>query len=387
MTKPKILLIGAYRDLGRDLPNLFSRAGFEVDAIALRGAFFKNSKFLTNCFEAECFADLMPEIVKTNLEQYFLVVPFDDVTLKNILESELSLEKKLKLLPVLREEDFLHLSSKINLSKILRQGKISTPQFAVAKNRSQALSAAEEIGFPLMLKVDFSRGGAGVFECHNLADIAKIEERFFLLPTLLQKKIEGVEIDLSAFYQEGKLIHFCYAIFEKTVSNLGPSSLRTYKQLAQNCDEELFQEMQNLGKVLGANGFVNISAILSKTDGKIYFFEADMRPNVWVDFIKFIGDDLALRIRDWFEKKQVMQFPFELNRNFSSSILMPHFLRLLPSEILFNRHKVWKLMSAEDWCWFLRVIIFQSLSREIKFLPKKLRNLTRNQRRMVQGWF
>ncbi len=388
MLRKKILIIGAHKDLGQALPAIFSRAGFEVDAIVLKESLLRKSKFLTNYFETKYFEGMLQKISETNLDQYSLVVPFDDLTLKNILESDLEIEKKLKLLPVVKKENFLHLGSKIYLSEILAQNKVSTPKFVIAKDLSQALIAAEELGFPLMLKVDFSSGGSGVFECRNLNDIKKIEEKFFNLPVLLQEKIEGEETDLAAFYQDEKLIHFCYSLFEKTVCEFGPSSVRTYKQLSEVCNQELFQEMQNLGRALGANGFVNITAIKAKNDGKFYFFEADMRPNVWVDFTKFIGDDLAVRIRNYFEKGQVMNFPLEVNVDFSGSILAPHFMRISLFQILSNRHNVWKFMSVSDWHFILKATTWKWRNfLVIKSFLKKFKQLTRKQRRKVQKLF
>jgi len=49
---------------------------------------------------------------------------------------------------------------------------------------------------------------------------------------LVQKKIEGTELDLSGFYREGKLIYFTHSKIEKVSQNkFGPSLLRTYEQI------------------------------------------------------------------------------------------------------------------------------------------------------------
>lgn len=401
ISNPKILLIGTNKYLGQALPELFAQAGFAVDAIVLSGALFRKSKFINDFLEAGCVADLLQKIDQTDLRQYSLVVPFDDIILKKILTSDLKLEKKLKLLPVMGEKYFSHLGSKINLSQILQNGRILTPEFSIVKNRSQLSEAAEKIGFPAMLKIDFSGGGEGVFECQNFSDFEKIDEQLISYPTLLQKKIDGTEIDLSAFYQEGKLIYFCYATSEKLISKFGPAFLRTYKQLSQNCSESLFNEMQNLGKVLGANGFVNISAIQAKDDGEIYFFEADMRPNIWVNFTRFVGDNPSLRIKNWFEKKQVMSFPFKKNHAFSDSVLVPHFLRINFFQIFCNYKNVWKFMSANDWrCFFwlnfnqkIHQFLISNMKKIgeffiiLKGVAKKLKQDTRKERNKVKAFF
>ncbi len=363
MTKLKSLLIGFSPDLGQALPFLLSRAGFEVEAIT--GAPFVNYGALiskhTHC------ENLLSKLNEIDLSIYDLIIPFDDTALREIVNSQLPLEKKLQLLPVVSEKNFQHLGSKIALSKLLEECGVKTPQFLVAQGLNQVIAAAEKLQFPVMLKIDFSGGGDGTFECASVADICALSADRFLAPLLVQKKIEGPELDFSAFYQDAQLLHFGFSYFEKVVSKFGPSSLRTYKQLGVSCDAELFSQMQLLGKTLGADGFVNISAIKSKTDGKFYFFEADMRPTVWADFTRFVGDDLALRIKNWFEKSEVLQLPILINHKFPTTLLVPHFLRISWCELLCNRYKVWKFLSSEDLRRIYKIFV---LKKQKPFLQK-----------------
>ncbi|MDX2083220.1 MAG: hypothetical protein SFV53_04465 [Rickettsiales bacterium] len=353
MNKPKVLLAGFYPDLGQALPFLLTRAGFEIEAISTK-YFFNGSSFISNFFEIITEEDLHKKLDEIDLEIYQLIIIFDDFSLKSVANSGLSLSKKIKLLPLIDKKYFSHLGSKIFLSEFLQQGKILTPEFLVAKGRAEIKIAAQNLEFPLMVKADYSGGGDGVFECKNLADINLIPEEKLLAPVLLQKKIFGKELDLSAFYQNTKLIHFGYSEVEKTISKFGPSKLRTYKKL-ENHDAELFYEMQRLGLAIGASGFVNISAIKSEIDGKIYFIEADMRPNVWVDFTKFIDDDLAPKISRWFKYGEMMKFSAASNIK-SVKILAPQFIRMAIWEILLNRYQVWRFMSSSDLKWFWKNI-------------------------------
>ena len=110
-----------------------------------------------------------------------------------------------------------------------------------------------------MIKVDSSCGGYGVFECSNEFDIQKINSEFLKASFLVQKKIMGIELDLSEFYLNSQLINFpvcpidirdgdprkagrdscrvsvsrrdkglnfCYCVIEKVVRKFGASSLR-----------------------------------------------------------------------------------------------------------------------------------------------------------------
>lgn len=365
MTKPKALLIGFNPDLMQALPFLLFRAGFEIDVVTPKD-FFKNSCFVSRriCFEEQEF--LPAKLDELELEAYQLIVPADDLVLKTILESDLALAKKLKLLPVVSEKNFAHIGSKIVLSQILREAKINTPQFFCVQDCEQALAAAQQIGFPVMLKVDFSGGGLGVFECRNSGDIEELVKKNLKFPLkfplLVQKKILGTEVDLSAFYQNKRLIHFSYAEPKKMVSKFGPSFLRIYRQLAtiESC-EELFSEMQQLGEALGANGFVNISAIKSESDGKFYFIEADMRPNVWADFTRFVGDDLAVKISNWFLQREVSGFPFVTRNDFPLEKRLAHFLRVSILSLVFNRYGLWKILSSNELKWLLSNVLCRKI--------------------------
>ncbi len=361
MTKLKSLLIGSHPHLAQALPFLLFRAGFEIDAVTA-GTFVNYGGLISRHTVVAGEKDLPKKLDEIDLDAYDLIVPFDDQALQNIRDSNLPLKKKLKLLPVLNEKDFQHLGSKIALSEILNQAQITTPPFLEALGLEQVIAAAEKLTFPVMVKVDFSGGGGGVFECKNQSDIAEIDIKHFALPLLVQKKIAGCELDLTAFYQNSQLLHFGYSWFEKVVSKFGPSSLRTYEQLGNSCDEKLFLTMQQLGKVLGADGFVKISAIKCEQDGELYFIEADMRPNIWIDFTKFIGDDLALKIANWFEKKAVLQFPISINSKFPTKLKMAHFLRTALLDILFNRYNVLGLMSVEDFRRFWCAILLPKMS-------------------------
>ncbi|MES2961968.1 MAG: ATP-grasp domain-containing protein [Pseudomonadota bacterium] len=353
------------------MPALLNRAGFNVDAITTC-SFLEESKFISNFEHSFIPQDLVKMVMQKNLDTYDCIVVCDDLTLENILNSDLSSEQKLRLLPVQNLENFTHLFSKIGLSKILSEAGVRTPEFLVAQTQDEAVSAAEKLQYPVMIKVDSSGGGRGVFECKNSGDVKKIEARFFKLPLLVQKKIKGIELDLSGFYRDGKLIYFTYSKIEKVYQNkFGPSSLRTYQQLC-NIDSSVFVEMQKLGEVLGANGFVTISCIKSAIDGKKYFIEADMRPNSWVEFGKFLGDDPAPRISNWFLNGEIMQYPLPINNDYPAKLILPYYLRLSALEILFNRYSVWKYLPLHD-----RRLLIKVMAVEVFKLNQTFRNIKR----------
>lgn len=279
--------------------------------------------------------NLLPEALsKFN---YDLIVIGDDETLLDIANSSLSLDLKQQVLPISSLDGLRHLYSKIGLSKILKKFGIKTPNYQIANSEAEVIALSDGAHYPLLLKIDSSGGGGGVFLCNSKKDLFS-HLKSYVYPLLLQDFIDGDLLDLSAFYQNGQLIYFTYSKFERTTGGkFGPSSVRSYKQLA-TVPKEIFEELQGLGTALNAHGFVNISAIHSKEDNKNYYFEADMRPNVWVDYGKHIGNDAAIALKNYFYEGTPLKYPQTLNPDFPNSILIPYILRLSFFELIMNKH-------------------------------------------------
>jgi len=348
------LLIGRSDDLTWVLPQMLRRAGFYVDAVT-SCALMKNCKFIRNCDAIPLNQSLLPAITQSMRREYDWIVITDDETVTEVLKSNLSVEDKLKLLPVQREENFVHLHSKIGLSQVFSAKGVNTPPFFVAKNPNEALFGANQLGYPVLIKFDSSGEGAGIFECSMPSDIRALKVQLFDKPILVQKKISGIEIDLSAVYWEENLIHFSYATPERTCRNkFGPSVLRNYHPLS-TVDEQIFRELTHIGKVLGAHGITNISCI--KSEGRRFYFEADMRPNVWIELTRCFGEDPSIRIQKWFSHKEKLSYPVPVLPNQPSQILIPYFLRLKRVELLFNRYNVWKFIPRDDWKLVVRLLL------------------------------
>jgi hypothetical protein len=383
------LLIGRDHALAWTLPQLLSRAGFYVDVIS-SSPLMRNCKFARNCDIVPSTQSLLPAITRRIRSNYDWIVITDDGTLTEISKSNLSIENKLKLLPVQKEENFSHLFSKIGLSQVFFANGVNTPPFFVAENLNEALLRANQLGYPVLLKLDSSGGGGGVFECNAPSDFKALKVQFFDNPILVQKKISGIEIDLSALYLEQDLIHFSYARPEKVCLNkFGPSLLRTYYPLSR-VDTQIFQELSHIGKVLGAHGFTNISCIESQ--GRRFYFEVDMRPNVWIETPRHFGEDPAIRIQKWFSTKEKLSYPVPLLPNQPSQILIPYFLRLKSFELLFNRYDVWKFIPRDDWKLITRLIIKRMFSSKLnhhivviakRIIPQKYHNRIRQLKRQL----
>jgi len=212
------------------------------------------------------------------------------------------------------------------------------------------MEAAEELGYPVLVKADSSSGGVGVRECRCEADVLALEGAagfFEGRRMLVQQKIEGREMDLSAVYFSGELVHFACSVVERSKQDFGVSDLRTYYPLPL-VPEEVFSELKALGRALDAEGFVSITAIEAADSGGRYYFEADMRPNAWVDFSRFYGEDAALRIGRWFADGTVLRKESVGAADGVKPITIPYFSRVKRWELLVNRFGVWRFIPWAD---------------------------------------
>lgn len=391
MNKLEALLIGGYwPEVMAVTLGLLTRAGFTVDVISNNTAFRKSSAMRDYVLVKK------PDVlVKTAAEKikkaYSLVVVGDDATLGVILNSDLSREQKLRLLPVLSGKNLRHIFSKIGLSLALEENGISTPDYRIARNDEELTAASQTLGYPILVKLDSSAGGMGIFECLDKADLEGLRKTLKLYPVLVQRKVKGVEVSLEAFYRNGELVHFAYSIPEKSKYRFGPTSVRSYQQIA-SLEPQVLEELHLVGKALGSHGFTSIGCIHSEQDNKRYYFEADMRPNLWIDQPRYLGEDWAEIIHRHFAEGKAGKQPCSFHDQYPKQVLIPNFLRLTWAELIFNRYGVWKYLPEH----FLYVLIHYRIltwaasarGRVYRFLlPKKVRVFVKTIRHQISARF
>jgi hypothetical protein len=391
MDKLEALLIGGYwPEVMAVTLGLLIRAGFTVDVISNNTAFRKSSAIRDYVLvkKRDLLARTAAEKIK---KEYSLVVVGDDATLGVILNSDLSREQKLRLLPVLSDENFNHIFSKIGLSLALEENGISTPDYRIARNEEELTTAAQMLGYPILVKLDSSAGGMGIFECLDKADVEGLRKTLKLYPVLVQRKVKGVEVSLEAFYQNGELVHFAYSVPEKSKYRFGPTSVRSYQQIA-SLGPQVSGELSLVGKALGSHGFTSIGCIHSEQDNKRYYFEADMRPNLWIDQPRYLGEDWAKIIHRHFVEGKSAKQSCSFDDQYPKQVLIPHFLRLTLAELICNRYGVWKYLPEK----FLYVLIHYkilawaaSVMRRIYrfLLPKKVRVFFKRVRHQISVRF
>jgi hypothetical protein len=103
-------------------------------------------------------------------------------------------------------------------------------------------------------------------------------------------------------------------------------------------------------------------------DGHRYYFEADMRPNTWVNAPRFFGDDPAARISRYFSSGEAMAGPGHVHPEFPDTILIPYFSRLRLWEFAVNRYRSWSFLPDTD----TFMVVFSVVNEEIKNMTRAL---------------
>lgn len=292
----RALVYGLSSEGMETVPPLLARAGFEVTLIG-RNAKNASSDHVTKFLLETTSIAIVDTALAEASKGYDLVVACDDEIIRDVKQSALAVADKLCLLPTTSPAGLAHLGSKIALSRRLQEGGVTTPPFAVASQRDTLLRCCEEVGFPLFLKEDVGGGGTGVREVRSVHDV-EAHAGLISYPVLVQKKIEGTIIDLSGFFYNNRPVFFCFAeTVEALNGGLGPTSVRLYRKGAMRAPH-IIRHISRLGEALFAHGFANITAIWTPADKRFYFIEADMRPNVWIEYPKYLGEDPA----DWLRR-------------------------------------------------------------------------------------
>jgi len=375
------LLVGRAPTLMWAVPHLLNRCGFHVDVVS-SSPLLRASQFVRDVMllpEADGLSATAYARICDRERPYDWVIACDDQTLLEMSKMDWPAGREPAYLPLQGGPAGPHIYSKIGLSRVLRAAGVRTPQFRVARSCAEASRATRKLGYPVLLKTDSDSGGAGVHLCRGVEDVWALERHFVSGPMLVQKRIEGREVDLSGFFFEGRLIHFCCAEVERMAGGGSLSAVRRYYPL-RLVEKRVFTELSALGRALGANGFVSIGSIEAADGSGLYFFEADMRPTVWVDAGRLYGDDAAKRIRGWFERGEVASWEEMRAAGDEQPVRVAHFQRLAMWEMLVNRYGVWRTVPWAEWR-----MVAQILAARV-WAPASRKLAPRSVRRVVKRW-
>lgn len=300
---PKVLLVSHLWDIACDLPQVFVSAGVEVDVLCPAGNCAIKGGFHDGWWDAgpsqETLFQRLYQLMQS--QRYRKIIVCDDPLLWQMAYRPMEALKPL--LPV--KGAAVGIMNKAGLSQFCQQHALPTPPFFVLHHEQETAQAAQQVGYPLLIKPNLSNEGHGIVVCQGPEAYQAYWQQhpFSAHGYLVQQCVEGANLSVEALFHQGQLLE--YATSKVLSAGLGPSTRRLYQEKAP----ALTALLQRFGKASGLDGFVNMGFMLTQ-EQQYWLFEADPRPNRWIFFAKWFGADFSKVIRQWlFEPPKGSDFP------------------------------------------------------------------------------
>ncbi|HYH91826.1 MAG TPA: carbamoyl-phosphate synthase large subunit, partial [Candidatus Saccharimonadales bacterium] len=193
---------------------------------------------------------------------------------------------------------------RVRFSALLDRLGIPQPEGGMAHSIEEALTLAERIGYPVIVRPSFVIGGLAIDFCYSPSDL----ERQLLAATVvdpdrpvrIDRYLEGVEVDVDAISDgERVLIPGLLEHVERAGVHSGDSVGVFPPQTVGEGDQDLIvATMERIVLALGARGLVNAQFIV-RDDG-VYLIEVNPRASRTVPFMSKVTGvpmvELAVRI-------------------------------------------------------------------------------------------
>jgi carbamoyl-phosphate synthase large subunit len=189
-------------------------------------------------------------------------------------------------------------------SALLDRLGIPQPEGGMAHSVEEALTLAERIGYPVIVRPSFVIGGLAIDFCYSPVDLARQLAAATVVdpdrPVRIDRYLEGVEVDVDAVSDgERVLIPGLLEHVERAGVHSGDSVGLFPPQTVSEGDQALIvATMERIVLALGAKGLVNAQFIV-REDG-VYLIEVNPRASRTVPFISKVTGvpmvELAVRI-------------------------------------------------------------------------------------------
>lgn len=368
------------------IPHLFRTAGCAVDIYSRKESWLLENKYISDHFLApddpSSYAAGLGALAESG--RYDWIVLGDDFAARFVARHIRDDALFSKLAQLIKPENRQLLGSKAGLSLLCSEYGIPTPAYAFLWEGADSALCAEKVSFPLLLKVDESAGGSGVFRCENPEELSAVLLRIEEADKenlVLQKYIVGENIAVEALYKRGALVTYAYSIVTKTLrGEFGVSSERRYVPRP-----EIEERLGRIGEAFGLHGFSSMTFIYDGSEH--YLVEADLRPQAWCPLAVLAGTDFSLGIREFLSDEPAFLRPLFLSGK--KEIVLRHF----PRDIFWylERKKylgfwLWLRNAEGRWyviSWHDARLLRRTLFRGVRYLSRRfLRRVRRELRRI-----
>ncbi|MCC7290754.1 MAG: carbamoyl-phosphate synthase large subunit [Phycisphaerales bacterium] len=209
------------------------------------------------------------------------------------------------------QPEMIHLAEdREEFAKVLRELSLLQPPSGIARGRAEALAAAQQIGYPVLVRPSYVLGGRGMRVCNNDADLhAYMDEALAATdrteaerdnPILIDKfLVDAIEVDVDAIADFGRVTargvlptagnEMCMVagimehIEEAGIHSGDSTCVLPPFSLGRMVVEEIFRSTKRLAKRLQVCGAMNVQyAVLNRT---VYVLEVNPRASRTLPFV------------------------------------------------------------------------------------------------------
>jgi len=339
-----VLIVSAQHSahLVSELPRIFKNRGFRVVVLGFPHYSLTYCSAIDEWIEAPSDLNQVLQIAsKLVLNRAFeMIILAPDALLWALYDTKNG--KLLEQLSPIGNPRYWHLlSGKIEVASLLKELNILSPPSKAACSSEEALNAAKELGYPVMLKISRSGGGNGVIRCDSPKHI--IDAPFsYDRPILVEKFIEGELISVEPLFVSGKLRAYSYSKMTDLYGPYAPSLERYFLPCS-----DIESTLTLLGSTLNWTGFANMTFFFDS--GKHYLFEIDFRPTRWIRQSELAQVNWSEALKDPsspLQKPQISKTVRHFPADFYNALTSKDLSRTC--YWLFNRNQCWKSIPKEN---------------------------------------
>ena len=280
-----------------EIPAILTNGGCTVDIYCVQDSWVLQNRFHDTWIPASSdevtFTNELLSYIDKSGDKYQWIIPGDDAIIR-ILNDRITDEAQFyKIMPLTKIENRELLGSKAGFSSLCATYNIKTPGYLIYDGTHTPAQIGQRVGYPLLMKLDKSEGGFGVFMCADEQELTtQLDKVADKTNIVFQQFIKGYDINTEVLYKNGILLVYSYS---RTLTIMGRFGVSTQRSFYRNTEVEA--ALTDMGSALGLSGFGNVVFMYSEQEKAHYLIEIDMRPNAWMYYGRFTGNDFSEGVR------------------------------------------------------------------------------------------
>ncbi|MBW4436199.1 MAG: carbamoyl-phosphate synthase large subunit [Pleurocapsa minor GSE-CHR-MK-17-07R] len=163
---------------------------------------------------------------------------------------------------------------------------LECPPSVIVSTVDEALAAAQQVGYPCLIRPSFTLGGSGGGVAYNETDLRDISERGIKLSPVGQVLIEMSVLGWKEYELEVMRDHSGNFVVVCSIENIDPMGVHTGDSItvapAQTLTDKELQRLRNMSRIvldrIGlATGGANVQFAINPADGRVFVIEMNPR--------------------------------------------------------------------------------------------------------------